>query len=77
MYKNNQELARGARLVANTGGMISSGSGMCYLNGTTDYVQIKFLQGSGGTATLESDSNALTNGGSYANYFSGAMVRGA
>ena len=77
LYKNNQEIARGARLVANTGGMVSNGSGSCYLNGTTDYVQIKFDQASGSNATLEADASAITNGGSYANYFSGQMVRGA
>jgi hypothetical protein len=77
LYKNNLEYARGARLVANVGGMISSGSAMCYLNGSTDYVQIKFDQASGSNAILEADAGAVTNNGSYCNYFSGAMVRGA
>jgi hypothetical protein len=77
LYKNTIEYARGARLVANTGGMVSSGSSSCYLNGVTDFVYIKFLQASSGSATLESDPGAVTNGGSYCNYFSGSMVRGA
>jgi len=77
MYKNNTELARGARLVANTGGIVSSGSASCYMNGTNDYVHVKFLHNSGSNATLEADAAAVANGGSYANYFNGVMVRGA
>jgi hypothetical protein len=77
LYRNGTEYARGARLVANVGGMISSGSASCYLNGSTDYVQIKFDQATGSNATLEADAGAVINGGSYCNYFSGLMVRGA
>ena len=77
LYKNTTEIARGARLVANTGGMVSHGSTTCYLNGTTDGVVVYFLQASGGAATLEADAGAVTNGGSYCNFFSGVMVRGA
>ena len=77
LYKNTTEIARGARLIANTGGMVSNGSTTCYLNGTTDFVIVYFLQGSSGNATLEADSGAVANGGSYCNYFNGSMIRGA
>ena len=77
LYKNTTEIARGARLIANTGGMVSNGSTTCYLNGTTDFVIVYFLQGSSGSATLEADSGAVANGGSYCNYFNGSMIRGA
>jgi len=50
--------------------MIVSGSAIIYLNGSTDYVNIKFLQGSGGNATTEA-------GGGYGITFSGALIRGA
>ena len=77
LYKNNNELARGFRGVCNTAGIVAPGSASCYLNGTTDYVQIRFLQGSGSNATLEADAGAQAAGYSYANYFNGVMVRGA
>lgn len=77
LYKNNNELARGFRGVCNTGGVVAPGSASCYLNGTTDYVQIRFLQGSGSNATLEADAGAQAAGYSYANYFNGVMIRGA
>ena len=76
LYKNSIEIARGARLVANTGGMISNGATSCFLNGTTDYVQVRFDQASGGSVFLEGDTGAVINGGSYANYFNGVMIRG-
>ena len=77
LRRNGQEYARGFRGVCNSGGLVAGGSAMCYLNGTTDSVNVTFLQGSGGTANLENDANALSNPGSYANYFSGCMIRGA
>lgn len=77
LYKNNFELSRGFRGICNTGGAVVTGTTSCYLNGTTDYVQIKFLQGSSGSVVLESDAGAVAAGGSYANYFNGMMVRGA
>jgi hypothetical protein len=79
LKRNNQEYARGWRGICNSGGLVVGGSAQCYLNGSTDYVQVSFLQGSGGTAYLECDQGAITNNppGSYANYFSGSMVRGA
>ena len=76
LYKNSIEIARGARLVANTGGMVSNGSTSCFMNGTTDYVQVRFDQASGSSVFLEGDTGAVTNGGSYANYFNGVMIRG-
>ena len=72
LYKNNSEYARGQRAVCNVFGQVVTGSAMAYLNGSTDYVHVQFLQGSGSTANLEASS---TQG--YANYFSGSMVRGA
>lgn len=77
LYKNNFEFSRGERTIPNTGGTVVTGMTSCYLNGTTDYVQIKFLQGSSGSVVLESDAGAVAAGGSYANYFNGVMVRGA
>ena len=72
LYKNNSEFARAQRTVCNTAGQVVSGSATAYLNGTTDYVTVSFLQGSGSSAILEASPTQ-----SYANWFSGYMARGA
>jgi hypothetical protein len=70
LFKNGAEFKRGSRQPCSTSGVGLTVNEVIYMNGTGDYVDIRVLQASGGTATTEA-GQAI---GSRASF---TMVRGA
>lgn len=70
VYKNGSEYKRGTQ-VASSGAYLtlSGAAAYVYLNGSTDYIELYWWQGSSGTQT--------SGTGQQSTYFQGAMVRGA
>jgi hypothetical protein len=69
IYKNGSEFRRGTQNAAATVSNITIVSTLIYMNGTTDYVELYWYQGSGSTV------NTLT--GSQYTYFNGFLARAA
>jgi hypothetical protein len=69
IYKNGSEFRRGTQNAAATVSNITIVSTLIYMNGTTDYVELYWYQGSGSTV------NNLT--GSQYTYFNGFLARAA
>ncbi len=69
IYKNGSEFRRGTQNAAATVSNITIVSTLIYMNGTTDYVEMYWYQGSGST------QNSLT--GSQYTYFNGFLARAA
>jgi len=53
LFKNTTEVSRGGQFVSEYGGSVSD---LIYLNGSTDYIELKIYQISGGTRNLIIDS---------------------
>jgi hypothetical protein len=70
IYKNGGNFYSGSSAALNTGFTQANVSGVVYLNGSTDYVELYTFQNSGGSI------NTITASGPY-NYFNGALVRSA
>jgi hypothetical protein len=70
IFKNGVNFYSGSSASLNTGYTQCNVSGIVYLNGSTDYVELYCFQNSGGTI------NTITASGPY-NYFNGSMVRTA
>jgi hypothetical protein len=71
LFKNGSILHAGSQSINSSSGTQVTVSALVYMNGTTDYLEVFFYQGSGGTGTTYSENN-----NSYS-YFNGAMVRAA
>ena len=65
LYKNGAEILRGTDIPTNT--WSTTGSGLVYCNGTTDYLEVYIYFGNA----------ANTGGSSVSTFFTGAMVRSA
>ena len=68
IYKNGTEYKRGSQALGATL-TSASVSSIVYFNGSTDYVELWWYQGSGGTQN--------SGIGSFATYFNGCLLRGA
>jgi hypothetical protein len=69
IYKNGSSVFTSAS-TSTSGGASTSVSGVVFMNGTTDYLELYTYQGSGGSANLVAGAPQLNN-------FFGSMVRGA
>ncbi len=71
IYKNNAAFNIGNQAPNSATGIQVSVSSLVYMNGTTDYLEIFFYQGSGSTATTYTTNN------NQFSYFNGCLVRSA
>jgi hypothetical protein len=71
LFKNGAALHAGNQSINSSSGTQVTVSALVYMNGTTDYLEVFFYQGSGGTGTTYTDNN-----NSYS-YFNGCLLRAA